>query len=248
MTPDTSATMRRGGVRMLVLCALVLGSATACDNRYSHGRIKVDDDTKRRWNAGEQDAEEAGKRIIPVADANEQDSIVPRDSLKNALSHVFPSERHGAEDKRLLSDPHEASLSSGIVAKIVLVKGSEYKSLGDFEKGWIPLAIVYRPLAEGRSQRVYEELNLQPAETSWVFVRRLKNSTWQGSIVSPDRGDYKQGRLTVTTERVASRKGSEGDSLEMDSLEPVIGARFVWDGRDESIWAYCAGKCCQMKK
>jgi hypothetical protein len=244
MTLDASAVMRRGGARLVVLWALVLGSAEAC--RYSHGRIRVDGDTKHRWNAGEKEAEEAGKLIVPVADPNTLDSLVPPDSLKRALLHVSPSMRHGAEDKRLLSDPSAPSLSSGIVAKIVLVKGSEYKSEKEFEKGWIPVAIVYRSLEESRSQKPYPRLNLQPVPTSWIFVRKLADATWQGSIVSPNGEGYTQGRLAVTTGKMDSRYQGKDEAAVVDSLEPVIGARFVWDGKDETIWAYCGGKCCKM--
>lgn len=250
MTLNTSAMRRRGGARLLVLCALVIGSTAACHRRYSHGRIPVDGATKHRWNAGEQEAEEVGKKIIPVsADQGEPDSLVPPEALKNALAPVVPSERHGAGDERLLSsiDREGHVISSDIVAEIVLVKGSEYKSESDFRKGWIPIAIVHRPPDQGRQEVSYDKLRLRPVEYSWIFVRKRADSTWAGSIVWLEGGVYKQDTMFVTTEKMSYAKPGKADSENVDLLEPVIGARFVWQKNDETMWAYCGGKCCSMR-
>ncbi|MDB4912122.1 MAG: hypothetical protein JWO39_2945 [Gemmatimonadetes bacterium] len=249
MTLDTSAMMRWGGARLLVLCALVIGSTTACDRRYSHGRIPVDRDTKRRWNASENEAEDVGKQLIPIpADDGKPDDLVPPEALKNALAPVVPSERHGAGDKRLLSSIREGrAVSSDIVAEIVLVKGSEYKSESDFRKGWIPIAILHRPPDEGRSVEIYTKLRLRPTETSWIFVRKRADATWAGSIVWLQGGVYKQDTMFVTTENMSYSKQGKADSENTDLLEPVIGARFVWQKNDETMWAYCGGKCCSMR-
>jgi hypothetical protein len=235
MTLDTSAMMRWGGARLLVLCALVIGSTTACDRRYSHGRIPVDGDTKHRWDAGEKEAEEAGKKITPITPDTTRPGEVPTATLATALAHLDSSERHGAGDKRFLSVAAKGGppRPTNIVAEIILVKGSEYKSESDFRKGWIPVAKVYRPRFDGRSEEVYDKLKLHPTDSSWVFVRELEDATWVGSLVRLEDKSYLQDRLVVTMPK-------------SDSLEPVIGARFAWQDDDEAIWAYCGGKCCKM--
>lgn len=240
--------MTRRGARTLALCALVLGSTGACARRYAHGRIPVDRETRRTWDAGEKEAEKAGMDISAISVDKNNPDVIPASALKKELARIFPSKRHGADDKRLLSDPKKPNLSSNIVARIVLVKGSEYKSEREFENGWIPVAIIYRSLAEKFSSDVYDELQLQHVETSWVFVRKLSDATWKGKIVSRDGRGFMQSELKVTTGPWLSPNSEKPDSVKVDELEPVIGARFVWDDKDESIWAYCGGKCCQMRR
>jgi hypothetical protein len=249
MTLDRGAVMRMGGARLAVLCVLTIGSTAACDRRYSHARIPVDRDTRHRWDAGEKEAEEAGKLLHPIpADDGKPDDLVPPDSLKSALANVVPSERHGAGDKRLLTSMLEGrAVSSDIVAEVVLVKGSEYKSQSDFRKGWLPIAIVHRPPDEGRSRAIYDKLRLRPTEFSWIFVRKRPDSTWAGSIVWLEGGVYRQDTMFVTTGKTSHSKQDESDYDAIDRLEPVIGARFVWQKNDEMVWAYCGGKCCQVR-
>jgi hypothetical protein len=236
MSLDMNAKMARGGVRLMVFCALVLGSSTACDSRYSHGRIAVDSETRHRWDAGEKEAEEAGNGISPIEPSKSSPEQVPVASLRALLTKVDSSTRHGAGDKRLLSLVDSGRITSAnILAEIVLVKGSEYKSEKDFEAGWIPIAIVYRPPpTRGLSDKTYEKLGLSNAPVSWVFVHEVSKSQWIGSLVRPEGDSYAQLPLTVTI-------------ADSDHLEPVIGARFVWEDNDESIWSYCGGKCCQIK-
>jgi hypothetical protein len=235
MTLDRSARGRRGGAKLVVMCALLVASTASCDRRYSHGRIPVDDDTKHRWDAGEKEAENAGKKIDPIAPDTKSPGEVPTATLATVLAHLDSSERHGAGDKRFLSVAAKGGppRATNILAEIILVKGSEYKSESDFRKGWIPVAKVYRPQFEGRSEETYDKLNLSPSDSSWVFVREQKDSTWVGSIVRLVGKSYVQNRLVVTMPKP-------------DALEPVIGARFAWQDDDEAMWAYCGGKCCRM--
>jgi hypothetical protein len=241
----TSVTVKRGGGRLLVLCALTLASS-GC--RYTHGRIHVDGDTKDAWNAGEKDAERVGKLLQPVPpDPANPDALVPVAYLDKALAPVDSSLRHGANDKRMLTSLDGKQLvSSGIVAEVTLVKGSEYKEENDFENGWIPVAIVYRP-PKGRLNKTYEELHLHAVDNSYIFVRKASDHTWKGSIVWKENDGYHQDTIYVSTEAMPHSKTGETDPKDVDSLEPVIGARFVWQDNDEIMWAYCGGKCCQMR-
>lgn len=242
---DTNWSHSRGGLRFLPMLAAAAAMSTGCARQpangndsdlYSQGRIHVEKSTKIRWDNGEKDVAEAGKSLHPIQ-VRDSSSIIPVADLTPAsLRALKASERHGAGDKRLLSiidgsDAKKVVRSSGIVAEVTLVKGSEYKSEDDFKDGWLPLAIVVLPPRAPGDPVVYPKLTLH-GDTSWIFVRERKDSSWAGSIVRIVDGKVEQDPLNVTASS--------------DSLEPVLGARFVWEDNDESLWGTCGAKCCKM--
>lgn len=244
MTFDTRSSRLRSISRELLLVALVGATSWSCTERpvhedanlYSHGRIHVDAQTQQRWDAAEQDVEAAGKKIRPIHDGDSSTSIPVAELAPATLRALQASERHGAGDKRILSmidtsRGRKVVRSSGVLAEVTLVKGSEYKSQKDFQSGWLPLAIVVLPPRAKGDPVVYPKLGLH-GDTSWVFVRERANSSWVGSLVRIVDGKVEQTALDVTAST--------------DSLPPVIGARFAWEDDDESIWGACGVSCCKM--
>lgn len=249
-----NATRAREFAQRLVLLATLGTASWGCPHGgtnnpnellYVHGRIHVDKETAARWDAAEQAVAAEGERIQPIPADDRNPSVVPftgdtRATLATlaALAALKPSERHGATDKRLLSvlsndrAGKKAFQSSGVVAQITLVKGSEYKSEAHFRKGWLPMAIVVLPDTFPAGTVVYPKLKLHGG-TSWIYVHEESPSKWGAALVRIINGKVEQDSLDIT---VASD----------DSLEPVIGARFVWEDDDESIWGYCAGNCCKI--
>jgi hypothetical protein len=245
MKLDTRSTRSRSSRTLLLLLAAVSATTLGCrenpqdgghDTLYAHGRIHVDEKTKLRWDASERDVEAAGKKIQPIQ-SSDTSSVIPVAELSPAtLRALMPSERHGAGDKRLLSvldttRGRRVVTSSGIIAEVTLVKGSEYKDDKDFRTGWLPLAIVVLPPRGKDDAVVYPKLHLH-GDTSWVFARERSNATWVGSIVRITDGKVVADPVEI--------------SASTDSLEPVVGARFAWEDDDESIWATCAGNCCKV--
>jgi hypothetical protein len=244
----TTARRARGLAWHLALLA-ALGTMLGCphggtDNPnellYTHGRIHVDKETAARWDAGEADIAAEGAKLHPIPADDRNSSIVPFSGDASAmLLALKPSERHGATDKRMLSmlgqDPSRRKVfqSSGIVAQITLVKGSEYKSEAHFRKGWLPLAIVVLPDTFPAESVVYPKLDLHGG-TSWIFVREESRLKWRAALVRLVNGKIQQDSLAIS---VASD----------DAVEPVIGARFVWEDDDETIWGYCGGGCCRIR-
>lgn len=235
---------RARGRSQRLLIGVVLGStAWGCahagpNNRnellYVHGRIHVDRETAARWEASEREVQAAGDRIQPIGADDKNPSTVPfPGDARAALTSLKMSERHGATDKRILSvlGERKAVVSSGVIAQITLVKGIEYKSEGNFRKGWLPLAIVVLP-DSASSAVLYPKLKLRGG-TSWIYVREESSSKWDAAIVRLVDGRVEQEPLAINI--------AEGDKL-----EPVIGARFNWEDDDESIWAYCGGRCCKI--
>ena len=215
------------------------GAGHSDDSLYAHGRIHVDEATAARWDSGEADIAAQGEKIHPIpGDGNS--SVVPfSGDAKAMLLALQPSERHGASDKRMLSMLGENAAkrkvfqSSGIVAQVTLVKGSEYKSEAHFRKGWLPIAIVVLPDTFPAGAVVYPKLELRGG-TSWIFVREVSPSKWLASLVRLTDGKVEQDSLGIS---VASE----------DTVEPILGARFVWEDDDESIWGYCGGGCCKIR-
>ncbi len=202
---------------------------------YVHGRIHVDRETAVRWDANEREVAAEGERIQSIPADDKYPSTVPfSGDARTMLTALKMSERHGATDKRILSvmGDRKRVQSSGIVAQITLVKGSEYKSEANFRKGWLPIAIVVLPDTFPAGAIAYPKLKLRGG-TSWVYVREESSSKWKASLVRLVEGKVEQEPLEIS---IASD----------DKLEPVIGARFNWEEDDESIWAYCAGKCCRV--
>lgn len=240
---DMRSLRSRSISRQLSLVALVGATSWSCTQRlgegadlYSHGRIHVDSQTKQRWDASEREVEAAGRTLRPIHDAESSTSIPVADLAPATLRALQASERHGAGDKRILSMTDTARgqilmRSSGILAEVTLVRGSEYKSDKDFQSGWLPLAIVVLPPRSKDDPVVYPKLGLH-GDTSWVFVRERANSSWVGSLVRIVDGKVQQTALDVTAST--------------DDLEPVIGARFAWEDNDESIWGACGVNCCKM--
>lgn len=233
--------------RLALLAALgVMWGCSRGDNRnpddslYAHGRIHVEKETAARWDSGEAEIAAQAEKLHPIPADDKNPSIVPFTGDAQAmLAALQPSERHGATDKRMLSMLGENAAkrkvfqSSGVVAQITLVKGSEYKSEAHFQKGWLPIAIVVLPDTFPAGAVVYPKLQLRGG-TSWIFVRELSRSKWLASLVRIANGKVEQDSLGIS---VASD----------DKVEPVIGARFVWEDDDESIWGYCGGGCCKIR-
>jgi hypothetical protein len=245
---NTNAARARELVQHLVLLA-ALGTLWGCPRGgtnnpnellYTHGRIHVDKETAARWNAGEADIAAAGEKLHPIPADDRNPSLVPFSGDARAmLTALEPSDRHGATDKRMLSmlsagrAKGKVFQSSGVVAQITLVKGSEYKSEAHFRKGWLPMAIVVLPDTFPAGAIVYPKLKLHGG-TSWIFVREQSHSKWAASLVRLVNGKVEQDSLDIS---VASD----------DGVEPVIGARFNWEDDDESIWGYCGGSCCRIR-
>lgn len=244
----SNATRARELAQRLVLVAALGTASWGCPHGgtnnpnellYAHGRIHVDKETAARWDATEQAVAAEGERIQPIPADDKNPSVVPfTGDTRATLVALKPSERHGATDKRLLSvlandrAGKKSFQSSGVVAQITLVKGSEYKSEAHFRKGWLPMAIVVLPDTFPAGTVVYPKLKLHGG-TSWIYVREETPSKWEAALVRIVDGKVEQDSLDISV---------AGD----DSLEPVIGARFVWEDDDESIWGYCAGNCCKI--
>ncbi|HEY7860506.1 MAG: hypothetical protein ACHQRL_01015 [Gemmatimonadales bacterium] len=245
MNLDTSWSHSRRSLRFLSMLAAAAAMSTGCTRQsgngedsdlYVQGRIHVEKTTKTRWDSAEKDVAQAGKNLHPIRVRDSSSTIPVADLTPASLRALKASDRHGAGDKRLLSiidgsDAKKVVRSSGIVAEVTLVRGSEYKSEDDFKDGWLPLAIVVLPPRAPGDPVVYPKLTLH-GDTSWVFVRERKDSSWAGSLVRIVDGKVEQDPLNVTASS--------------DSLEPVLGARFAWEENDESIWGTCGGKCCKM--
>jgi hypothetical protein len=206
---------------------------------YVHGRIHVDAQTAARWDANEREVAAEGERIRSIPADDKTPSAVPfSGDARVTLASLKPSERHGAVDKRILSvlgserAEKKVVVSSGIVGQITLVKGIEYKSEAHFRKGWLPLAIIVLPDSASGDSVVYPKLKLRGG-TSWLYVREQSPSKWEASLVRIVEGKVAQEPLEIS---IASD----------DLLEPIIGARFKWEDDDESVWAYCGGKCCRV--
>ncbi|HEV7704482.1 MAG TPA: hypothetical protein VGO46_09320 [Gemmatimonadaceae bacterium] len=243
-----NATRAREIAQRLVLVVALGTTAWGCPHGgtnnpnellYVHGRIHVDKETAARWDAGEAAIAAVGEKITPIPADDKNPSAVPfSGDARTILGALEPSERHGATDKRLLSvlgedrGKQKFFQSSGVVAQITLVKGSEYKSEAHFRKGWLPMAIVVLPDTFPAGTVAYPKLKLHGG-TSWIFVHEQSQSKWVASIVRLVDGKVEQDPLDIT---IASN----------DNVEPVIGARFVWEDNDESVWGYCAGNCCKI--
>jgi len=242
---QTSLSHSRLNMHLLPLFAVASVLSLGCVPRssngddgtlYTQGRIHVDSNTKVRWDSAEKDVAEAGRKIHPILVSDSSATIPVGDLTSESLRALQASDRHGAGDKRLLSvldttRGRRVVQSSGIVAEITLVKGSEYKSEEDFKNGWLPLAIIVLPPRAPGDPVVYPKLKLH-GDTSWVFVRERKDAKWDGAVVRIVDGKVQQDPLYVTASS--------------DSLEPVLGARFAWEENDESIWGICGGNCCKM--
>jgi hypothetical protein len=207
---------------------------------YKHGRIHVDDKKAARWDSAETEIEAQAKKLQPIPPDAGNSSTVPLSAKDTAmLLALAPSERHGATDERMLSvlgrdeSGRKIFRSSGVVAKITLVKGSEYKSEDHFGAGWLPMAIVVLPDTFPPEAVVYPKLELHRG-TSWIFVRKKSQSAWASALVRIVDGKIEQDSLDISV---------SAD----DVVEPVIGARFAWEDNDESIWGYCGGGCCKIR-
>jgi hypothetical protein len=249
MMMNSNVTRARECAQRLVLVAALGTTLGGCPHGgttnpnellYVHGRIHVDKETAARWDAGEQEIAAEGEKLKPIPADDKNPSIVPFSGDAAAtLGALKPSERHGATDKRLLSvlgeDRGKGKFfqSSGIVAQITLVKGSEYKSEAHFRKGWLPMAIVVLPDSFPAGTVAYPKLKLHGG-TSWIYVREESQSKWAAALVRLVDGKVEQEPLDIS---IASG----------DNVEPVIGARFVWEDNDESVWGYCGGNCCKIK-
>jgi hypothetical protein len=244
MRRHTNSRRSRNILRLITITAAVCATSSGCTQRgspdgtlYTHGRIAVDKPTAERWDANENEVKAVGDRIQPIAAGTDSTTVPFGADGPAMLSALQPSERHGAGDKRMLSsvaaNPRGGNTfqSSGIVAEVTLVKGSEYKSETAFKKGWLPLAVVVLPDTFPSGTMAYPKLKLRGG-TSWIYARE-DGARWVASLVRLVDGKIEQEPLVIST-------------ATDDKLEPVIGARFAWENTDESIWVYCGGKCCKM--
>ena len=227
----------------LVLLAVMGTTAWSCTHGgttnpnellYVHGRIHVDRETAARWDANEREVQAEGDRIQSIPADDKNPSTVPfKGDARAMLTSLKMSERHGSTDKRILSvlGERKTIVSSGVVAQITLVKGSEYKSEAHFRKGWLPVAIVVLPDSSNQDSMAYPKLKLRGG-TSWVYVREESPSKWDAALVRIVNGKVEQEPLPISI--------AEGDSV-----EPVLGARFAWEDNDASVWTYCAGTGCK---
>lgn len=246
MTLHTNSKRSRDILRIVLVFAAVSATSSGCarpregndGTLYTHGRIHVSERTARRWNTNENEVSAVGAKIEPIEAGADSASVPFGGDGPALLKALQPSERHGAGDKRMLSllasDSRGGKVfqSSGIVAQITLVKGSEYKSEKAFEKGWLPLAIIVLPDTFPAEKVVYPKLKLHGG-TSWLYVREGAEDRWAASLVRIVDGKIEQEPLEIST-------------ASDDKVEPVIGARFNWEDDDESGWAYCGGKCCRF--
>lgn len=243
----TSSTQARLIARRLVLVGALGFTAWGCPHGgtnnpnellYAHGRIHVDKETASRWDASEREVAAEGERIKPIPADDKNPQTVPfSGDAPTELKSLKLSERHGAGDKRMLTTlgaergGKKVVQSSGIIAEVTLVKGSEYKSEAHFRKGWLPIAIISVPDSSRGDSVIYPKLGLRGG-TSWVYVREESATKWDASLVRLVNGRVLQEPLDI--------------DVSTDSLEPVIGARFKWEDDDESVWADCGGKCCKV--
>lgn len=236
-----SATVERasGFTRLLIL---VLASSLGSACTYKHGRIHQDRPTSHRWDANEDAIKRSGDSInpLPASRGSALDIPFPDSVLPSLYAHLDSTPRHGAGDKRILSTVEDKLTSAtNIVAGVWLVRGSEYKALKDFQKGWLPIAVMRISSINDafKGPFLYNGRTL-PVGKSLIFVRLdMASGKWRGALVSNldgAPGSLKQEPLDV-------------DVTTNDAVEPVLGARFMWEGNDESLWIYCAGNCCKPK-
>lgn len=214
--------------------------ANAADElRYSPKGFPVNAQTAARWESSERDVAAEGAKLIPIAvdSKNASRMLLPID-MPARLKSLQPSERHGAGETRLLTvnstdkTGKVSFQSSGILATVTLVNGSEYKTEADFQKGWVPLAIVVVADTFPSESIVYPKLKLRGG-TSWLYAHEDASSHWSGTLVRMVGDKIEQDIVPL-------------EAMANDKLEPVAGARFLWDVGHEDIWVYCGGKCCKM--
>jgi len=200
-------------------------AASAC--AYPHPSDAAPQSVQQTWKASE-------KGLRSMADSMPHLGVPALGSGfdRTLLAKFGPSMRHGADDQRRLSRYDSAShtvVSDGPIARIVAVKGIEYKPLAEFGSTPYPIAIIY--VDSGPGAPGYTKLGLQPGTNYWIVKYDAGNNTWTGWI-QPPTGNPVQ----LATEA----KG-------VDTVEPVSAARFVWDTKDEQIWGLCGGRCCWAK-
>ncbi len=237
-----SATVERAtGFARLLFLVLASSLVSACT--YKHGRIHQDSHISHMWDSTENAIKRSADTLQPIriTRGSALDSIPFPDQVLPALyARLDSTPRHGAGDKRILSQVDGKGVSgSNIIAGVWLVRGSEYKALKDFRNGWLPIAVmrISSTKEPSRDPLIYKKRALPPGK-SLIFVR-LDTTTgmWRGALVSNfdgSPGQLKQDPLAV-------------DVSPNDAIEPVLGARFMWEDNDESLWIYCAGNCCKPK-
>jgi len=203
------------------LSVLALAMATsACPN--PHPSEVAPSGTRDTWRASEDSLKAAAARMPTLAAPTLGASFdVSR------LGLFLPSERHGAGDQRHLSRVDGGHVvSDGPVARIVAVKGIEYKTENDFRASPYPIAIIYMDSTPGAAD--YPKLGLKPGTNYWI-VQRV-DTGWVGWVqpVAAHSAAYPIGTYTPPFDRV----------------QPVTAARFVWLDTDENLWGWCGGRCC----
>jgi hypothetical protein len=235
--------------RVLVLLAAVAGTSWVFTQRKAFARDKVVGsvrgtpvDARRAawWASNEKEVSAAGARLIPISiDPNNLSEVPFADGAPLMLRGLTSSERHGSGETRLLSmsvrerNGNRTAKSSGVLAQVSLINGSEYKLDADFLKGWIPLIKIVVSDSSSSDSIVYPQLKLRGG-TSWLYVHEVSNTQWVGSLVRIVNDKVEQESVPI-------------DAASNDQLEPIKAARFVWIDGDEAIWGYCGGSCCKIR-
>ena len=235
--------------RVLVLLSAVAATSWVFTQRRAFARedvggavrgTRVDVRRKAWWASHEKEVSAAGARLIPISiDPNNASSIPFADDAPVMLRSLTSSERHGSGETRLLStsvrekNGNRTVKSSGVLAQVSLINGSEYKLDGDFLKGWIPLVKIVVSDSSSSDSVVYPQLKLRGG-SSWLYVHEVSSTQWVGSLVRIVNGKVEQESVPI-------------DASSNDQLEPIKAARFVWVDGDEGIWGYCGGSCCKIR-
>ncbi len=144
-----------------------------------------------------------------------------------ALSKFTASERHGADDRRYLPRATNGHVApDGPLARIVPVKGIEYKSETDFRSSPYPVAIIY--LDSTVATTAYPELGLMAGTNYWIVQHA--DSGWVGWIQPATPG--------TPAHSIASTAPAS-----YDATAPVLAARFVWDDSVHVLWSRVNGVC-----
>ena len=246
---NPAATRTSSTKRALILLAAVAATSWAFTQRNAFaredaGRLAEGTGVGARraasWESNEKAVSAAGAKLIPITvDPTNASSIPFADDAPIMLRDLTSSERHGSGETRLLSmavmgkNGERTVKSSGVLAQVSLINGSEYKEEKDFLKGWLPLVKIVVFDSASSDAIVYPQLKLRGG-TTWLYVHEISNTQWVGSLVRIVNGKIEQEAVPI-------------DVASNDQLEPIKAARFMWVDGDEGIWGYCGGGCCKIR-
>lgn len=211
------------------MCAMVTVCLYCPSGAGAHNYdIAVADSTQNVWDGGEADEKAYSASIVAIVAGSSNDvPFAPGDTT--LLRAIKTSERHGAEDKRFLSQ--SATVATNVVAQIKLVKGGQFVQDSAYVKGWRPLAVMTLSDSTHGDSILYPKFKARGG-TSWLYVRHVSGTLWAASLVRIVASSIEQDSLAITAD--------------LDSLPPAPVARFKWMDNDEIIWGTCAGNCCKV--